>query len=254
MSGLDFVITVLVDGGDVTQWVKYVKIDQSSTVDRKFEVAFIGWQEFNENSRFDIYGSYDPANPFQEIIIRNGTIPPDRYRTVDLSTAKVPLVVAVGYDYVWMAKRRAPRKTIILVPHRRNNEDNVKKAIENHGKPIGRYQVWPGMNRLSTAVRRLAWAGGLNVRVTIPDYDIQPKVIDPSLSYWHAIKDLAKPFAPHIYYVRQNNTLVLADRMTEVMNTSNSLTLSADSVKAITAVPSVNSRIRRVILRIPEWR
>ena len=255
MSGMDFVVTVLMDGRDVTPWVKSVTVTQENSVDRKFIITFVGWQEFNENSRFDIYGSYNPAEPFQEIMIRNGTIPPDRYRTVDLGTDKTPMVIAEGYDYVWLSKRKAPRKTIIMVPGRRNNEDNVKKAIENYGnKPIGRYQVWTGMARLSTALRKLANAGGIRLKSTIPDYDLAPYVIDPSWSYWTALTELAKPYAPHIYYVRQNNTLVLADRMSEVMHTSNKLVLSADIVKALTAKPTTNSRVRRVIIRIPKWR
>lgn len=254
MSALEFVVTVLMDGRDVTKWVKSVTIDQENSVDRKFSIAFMGWQEFDENSRFDIYGSYNPAQPFQEIMIRNGTIPPDRYRTVDLGRDKTPLVIAEGYDYVWMSKRKAPRKTIILVPGRKNNEDNIKKAIENFGGPIGRYQVWTGMDRLSTALRKLANAGGIKMKSTIPDYNLAPYVIDPSWSYWMAITELSKIYAPHVYYVRQNNTMVLADRMSEVLHSSNQLILSADVVNAITAKPSINSRVRRVIIRIPEWR
>ena len=259
MSQLDFVCTVLMDGRDVSPWVKSVEISTEDKIDRKFTIVFSSWDQFSEANRWDIYGSYNPSQPNQEILIRNGRIPIDRWRSVSVGVGAVPQVIGTGYDYVWLAKRKAPRKTIVMMPDRRDYQANLKKAVNdfqerNDGRPIGRYQVWPSMTNLHKALTRLAHAGGIHISIQIPNYDLAPYVVDPKFSYWAAIEELASPFAPNIYYVRQNNTLVIADRQSEVMHSSNKLTLSPKIVADLTAAPIYTRRIRRVIMRIPAWR
>lgn len=254
MSRIDFSCTVLMDGRDVTSWVKSVSVSQEDSINRQFTITFAAWDQFNENNRFDIYGSYNPANPFAEVMIRNGVIPIDRYRSVTLGPNKVPHVIGNGYDYVWLIKRRAPKKTIILVPNRRNSQDNVTQAIENFKGPIGRYQVWTSIRTLHKAIRKLSAAGGVNVSVNIPDYPMAPYVIDPSWSYWKAIEKLVEPYAPQTYYVRSSNMLVISDRSSQVMGASNLLTLGADIIGDLQATPVTYRRVRRVIVRIPQWR
>jgi len=247
------------DGRDVSSWVKSVEISTEDRIDRKFTVVFSSWDQFSDENRWDIYGSFNSAQPSHEILIRNGMIPFDRWRSISLGVGQVPHVIGTGYDYVWLAKRKAPRKTIVMMPDRRDYQANLKKAVNdfqenNKGRPIGRYQVWPSMTNLHKAMRRLANAGGLHISIQIPNYDMAPHVIDPKFSYWEAIEDLASPYAPHIYYVRQNNTLVIADRQSEVMHASNTLTLSPKIVANIAAAPIYTRRARRVIIRIPAWR
>jgi hypothetical protein len=254
MTDMNFVCTVLMDGRDVTSWVKNVKVSQEDSINRKFTITFSSWDQFDDTNRFDIYGSYNPANPFAETLIRNGIIPVDQYRTVRLGPDSVPYVVGEGYDYVWQIRRKSPKKTIIMIPGRKTTDDNVQQAIENFGKPIGRYQVWTYVTSLKGAITRLAHAGGVRVSVQIPNYPMAPFVVDPAYSYWDAIEELASPYAPHIYYVRSTNTLVIADRSSEIMGASNLLTLSAKIVSDLEATPVLYKRVRRVIVRIPPWR
>lgn len=254
MTNVNFVCTVLMDGRDITPWVRNVSVSQEDSVTRKFSLTFSSWEQFDETSRFDIFGSYVPSNPYAEIMIRNGIIPIDRYRTVRLGPGQVPHVVGEGYDYVWLLKRKAPRKTVIMVPSHSNYRDNIQQAITNFDRPIGQYQVWTGISTLHTAISKLARAGGVRVSVNIPNYDMAAHVIDPQYSYWQAIEDLAEPFAPHIYYVRATNTLVISDRSSEVMGASNLLTLSSKIVGDLEARPVTYRRVRRIIVRIPQWR
>ena len=254
MTNVNFVCTVLMDGRDVTQWVKNVRVSQEDSINRRFTITFSSWDQFDERNRFDIFGSYNPANPYAEIMIRNGVIPTDRYRTVRLGPGQVPHIVGEGYDYVWLMKRTAPTKTIIMVPSRRNYQDNIQLAIDNYGKPIGRYQVWTGINTLHKAIAKLANAGRVRVSIQIPNYEMAPFVVDPNLSYWGAIEQLAEIYAPHIYYVRATNRLVIADRSSEIMGASNVFNISADIVGDLEATPVLFKRVRRVIVRIPPWR
>jgi hypothetical protein len=254
---MEFVITVYMDQSDVTNWIRSVTVSQLNAVDRKFTLVFNAWHSFGPSNRWDIFGSYDPANPRQEILIRNGIIPEDRPKTVSIAggeTAVMPTITAEGYEFVWMAKRRGPRDTIIMVPTWGNIVEDVTKAIEESRTEVAVYRVWPGCYSLHVAVKKLARAAGLNLSIRIPNYDMVPYVVPMKNSYWQEIMRLTDPFAPHRYYVRSTNTLVIADKQDAIMGAGNKLVIPGDVIKSLVARPTKKRRLRRVVATVPPWR
>ena len=221
---MEVVYTIYMDKSDVTKWVRSVEVAQMDSVNRKFILKFNAWSSFSPANRWDIFGSYDAANPQNEILIRNGVIPDDRPRTVSVAggaTPQMPTITAEGYEAVWLAKRRGPRDTIVMVPARSNITEDVRKAIEQSREEVGTYRVWTGCATLHQAVKKLARAAGLNVSVKIPDYPMVPHVVPKSSSFWREITNLTNPYAPHKYYVRSTNTLVIADKQDAIMGAGN---------------------------------
>ena len=253
---MEFGIRVYMDKSDVTNWIRSVTVTQMNSVDRKFVLVFNAWHSFGPSNRWDIFGSYDPANPRQEILIRNGIIPEDRPKTVSVAgvtTPQVPTITAEGYEYVWLAKRKGPRDTIIMVPAWGNVIEDVTKAIEQADAEVGTYRVWPGCYSLHRAVYKLARAAGLRVSIRIPDYDMVPYVVPLKNSYWREIMRLTDPYAPHRYYVRSTNTLVIADKRDAIMGAGNKLTIPGDAINHLVARPTKRRRLRRVIASSPPW-
>jgi hypothetical protein len=246
------------DKRDVTPWVKTCAISQVDSIHRKFTLTFSGWHSFSEDNRWDIFETYDPANPRAEVTIRNGIIPEDRTRLVRIAKDSVPSITAEGYEYIWLAKRRAPRETVILVPSTRNVEQDVNIALQNYdknysGQPIGVYRVWPGVRTMHEAVRRLMAAARIRTQIRIPDYKLTPYVVDPTLSYWAAVEQLTDPFAPVRYYVRSTNTMMIADPTATLMGSGSVLNIPAGSVAGVDVRPQRLRRIRRVLMRKTRW-
>lgn len=251
MTQLDFRCTVYMDQRDVTSWVRKVTINQQDAVSRHFTLDFNTWEEFDETNRWDIFGSYDPAVPRQEILIRQGIIPNDRRRAVAVMKGNVPQVTAEGYEYIWLAKRRGSTKTIIFVPRWSKYSEDVAKAIEEYkGGEIGLYRVWHGTPTMHRCVYKLARAAGVRVTITIPDYPIKAYVVAPDKSYWQEIMRLTDPFAPHRYYLRNQNRLVIADMQDEMMGAHNKLVIPGKIVDKLSATPVITKRVRRVIVTV----
>jgi len=248
-------LTVYMDKRDVTPWVLRCKIEQLDSINRKFSLTFSGWHEFDDSNRWDIFESYDSTNPRSEITIRNGVIPNDKTRMVRVNPGVVPQIVAEGYEYVYLAKRRAPRETIILVPSRRNVEQDVGIALENYGsnRSVGACRVWGGVRTLHGAVRKLMNAAGVRVQIRIPDYDMTPYVIDPTLSYWGAVEKLTAPYAPVRYYIRSTNTMMIADATATIMGSGSVLNIPSDAISSMDIQPQHLRRIRRVLMRKTRW-
>jgi len=242
--------TVYMDKRNVTPWITGIDIDQKNSIHRQFRLTFGGWHSFTEVNRWDIYESNDvAANPRAEIIIRNGVIPADRQRVVKVRPEDVPTIIALGYEYIWLAKRRAPSETVILVPSTRNVEQDVGLAIASYrGEEIGTYRVWAGVRDLHTAIRRLMAAARIRVQIRIPNYEMASYVIDPTLSYWKAVEKLTDPFAPVRYYSRSTNTIVIADPTQTLMGAGTILNLPT-GVRILDVQPQRLRRIRRVLMR-----
>lgn len=251
----EYQLTVYMDKRDVTPWIVSASVEQVDSIHRKFTLVFGGWHTFTEANRWDIFETYDPTNPRAEILIRNGVIPADRQRLVRVEKSGVPKITAEGYEYVWLAKRRAPSETVILVPSTRNIEQDVGIALKNHkGKgEIGTYRVWPGVRDLHTAIKRLMAAARIRVQVRIPNYEMQPYLVDPTLSYWKAVEALSAPFAPVRYYIRSTNTLVIADPTQTFMGAGSVLNLPEEGVRILDIQPQRLRRIRRVLMRKTRW-
>jgi len=252
---VQYMLTVYMDKRDVTKWITSVEISQDNSIHRKFRLTFAGWHTFDESNRWDIYETYDPSNPRAEIVIRNGVIPEDRKRMVHVVAGEVPTIIAEGYEYVWLAKRRAPPETIIFVPSTRNVEQDVGLAIANHkgNTEIGVYRVWAGVRDLHTAIRRLMAAARVRVQIRIPNYTMNAYVVDPTFSYWKAVEMLTDPFAPVRYYIRSTNTLVIADPTQTWMNSGSILNLPENAVRVLDVQPQRLRRIRRVMMRKTQW-
>lgn len=250
-------ITVYMDQRDVTSWITSLEVSQVDSIHRKFKLVFAGWHTFDESNRWDIFESYNhETNPRAEILIRNGVIPADRQRMVRVRKGEVPTITAEGYEYIWLAKRRAPAETIIMVPSTRNIDQDVGLAIANYkgGGEIGTYRVWPGVRSLHLAVKRLMQAARIRVQVRIPDYAMTPYLINPTLSYWKAVEKLTDPFAPVRYYVRSTNTIMIADPTATLMGSGSVLNIPDGVVDLIDVQPQRLRRIRRVLMRKTTWR
>lgn len=253
---MEYGLTVYMDKRDVTKWITGVEVEQKNSIHRQFRLTFAGWHSFDETNRWDIFESYDPVgNPRAEILIRNGVIPADRQRVVAVKPGSVPTITALGYEYIWLAKRRAPAETVILVPSTRNVEQDVGLAIANYkGGEIGAYRVWSGVRDLHTAIKRLMSAARIRVQVRIPNYELSAYVVDPSFSYWKAVEKLTDPFAPVRYYIRSTNTIVIADPTQTFMGSGTTLNLPEEAVKVLDVQPQRLRRIRRILMRKTQWR
>lgn len=245
-------VRVYMDTRDVTPWVRSVSWEQMDAINRRFTIEFTAWHSFDETNRWDIFETANEADPRAEVVIRNGIVPPDRQRFISVSKDSPPSITAVGYEYIWLAKRRAPNETVILVPSTNNVEADVSKALSNYrGEWVGTYRVWSGVTRLSTAVKRLAAAARIRTSFRIPDYDFEPYVLDPSMSYFDAIVALTDPFQPVRYYVRTTNTIVIADPAAQIMEVGSTLNIPAKVIQSFQVRPQLLRRIRRVHMRTP---
>lgn len=245
--------TVYHAGSDVTPWVTAVEVVQpSQTIYREFGVTLVGWSSFEAGGTWDVFGSYEPENPRAECLIRGGVVPPDRQVSMGLQTGAVPQVTIRGYDRVWLALRRAPRETVVLAPD--SDGAAVARVLEDYGGVVGRYRVWRGMRTLHNAVVALGNAAGLRVRCLVPNYPLQPLVVDPRSSYWQAMLGLLEPVGAEVWYRRTANELVVADPLSLRYGLGRRMTIPAGLVVRAEAIPWRRRRVRRVVFRVPPCR
>ena len=250
----EFNVTVYMDQRDVTPWVKSVEVDQDDSMTRKFTIEFTAWHSFDENSRWDIFGSYDAANPRQEILIRAGVLDPANRKMVNLSRTTAPRITARGYEWVWLAQRKRPTETIVLAPGHGNLEAAVQIAIQNYKEPIGQYKVWYGIDSNREAVTKLMQAVGITASCRFPYHTISPFVMPPDKSYYRMAADIAGAYAALPNYIRSTNTIVFSDQRDVAMGAANDMTIPDELVNSISARPRFRSRPTRLIVRFPPWR
>ena len=242
------------DQRDVTPWVRSVAWEQDDSMTRRFSIEFTAWHSFDPASRWDIFESYEAANPRNEIAIRRGLLDPAQRKTVTLSRQQAPKIVASGYEWVWLAQRKRPSETIIFVPSGGEIDTKVRIAIENYGQPIGQFKVWHNMDSNHDVIRKLMQAAGVNASIHFPRHTISAFVMPPAKSYFRQASDLAEPFSALPYYVRSTNTLVFSDQRDAAMGAGNTMTIPDEIVDSIRARPKYRSRPTRVIVRFPPWR
>lgn len=246
--------TVYMNKRNVTPWVSSLDIVQPrQCIYRHFDITFSGWsaiEQFQAGAVWDIFESHDEADPRSEIIIRAGIVPPDRERSIVIDRGTVPAITLRGYDNVWLAQRRRPRDTIVMVPGRGFGDGSVQEALEKFDAPIGRYRVWSYTKTIARAVRRLAQEAGLNIDNRMPNVDLKPFVVPPEKSYWEAIVDLVRPWRPETYFRRADNLVVFVDPEAPRYGIGRTLNLSKDNLVKVDALPVIRQRINRVILRI----
>lgn len=265
---MEFGFRVYMNKRDVTDWVTTVELEHPrNTLYRQWTFNFAGWSSIEEGAEWDLFGSYDPTgDPRAEVLARAGRTPPDRERDrLIVEAGKIPTLRVRGYDFVWSVQRKRPRETIIVVPSSAYIveeidgrpvllENSVAGAIRRYEGPIGKYRVWTNVRTIPQCVKRLGNAAGVRVDYRLPSANMIPLVIDPTLSYWEAMIDLAKPWKPKIYYRDSINTLVLADPLHSHYQVGTTLTVPARTVVRMTGAPIKHKRTRRILIRIPPCR
>lgn len=251
---MDHYATVYMNSRDVTHWVTALDLYQPrATIYRQFDITFGGWSSleyFEAGARWDIFASHDTTDPRAESIIRAGIIPPDRERAMLVRHGQIPTVTLRGYDSVWLAQRRRPTDTVVIVPGAGFGDGSVEAALEKYDGPIGRLAVWNYTSNVRRALDRLAAEAGLRVDYRLPDFDLLPFVIPPTRSYWEAILDLVRPWQPEIYYRRAYNRLLILDPEAPRYGVGRTLKIGEENLARVDAVPVTRNRIRRMILRL----
>lgn len=252
-------MTVEMDNRDITPYLRRVKIELLEDGFRAFELRFTGWHNFTTDNTFDIYETYDGAEPYQFCTIRQGRLSPDSSRMISVDPNAPPYIVANGRESVWFARRKRPRDTVVLVPNTQDVQTAVDTALadyrhKNPGRPVGTVRVWRGVNTLERAVQKLMRAAGMNVSYRIPDHPMVPYVLDPTISYWTAVERLTNPWAPVRYYQRWTNTWVIQDATMPLMGDGPPLNIPASDVRNVKAIPRVRSMPSRILLRMAPWR
>ncbi|HQM37471.1 MAG TPA: hypothetical protein PLN64_00925 [Candidatus Bipolaricaulis anaerobius] len=269
--------SIFVDKHDVTPWVTAIEIEQPRrTIYRKAEITLAGLSPdaLPAGGRWDVFGTYDAAEPYQVELIRNGYLPPDREGAVLVTGGTVPKMTLTVYDYVWVLQRRAPEETIVCVPgngivwdHTPDQvyyvvENQIQTALDNlHGItrdpykptpyfPAGRYRVLNFIRTAAQAARQLGLMAGVHVDWQLPDYKLKPYAIGSGTTYWDAILALAAPYAPEIFYQRAWNTLQLVDPLTRKWG-GETMNLPAGLVTSVRGAPQTRRTIRRVVVRVP---
>jgi hypothetical protein len=256
---MEYGMRVEMDGRDITSKLRGVQINLLEDGFRSFELRFSGWHNFGADNTFDVYETYDPAEPYQFCTIRRGRLTPDAERLVTVDPKVPPYLVANGREAVWFARRKRPRETIVLVPTGPSVDDQVATALadyahKNPGRPVGQTRVWRNTDTIGQAVRRIMNAAGVNCSFRIPDHPLTPYVLDPTISYWTAMERLTDPWAPARYYQRWTNTWVIQDATQPRMGDGPPLNIPADEVRTLQAIPRVRPLPARVLLRFPPWR
>jgi hypothetical protein len=256
-QAVDFSMTVYMNQRDITPWCRRIKVSQpEGYVEKEFEITTNAWHMFQENARYDIYASYDPANPRQECMIRQGWILPDKRRSVRVSRGEMPTITIRGKGWSSISFRRAPRETIVCIPVYGTagyNMNYARRVLLNYDGPVGRIRIFPGCARVDQAVHRLGMNAWIGISWNLPFYPLQPVVIPAGKTYWDAILDLIEPYAPEIYFSHWSNHIVIADSLSRWYGRW-PMNVDGGIIRHIDAVPTNHIRVRRVLVRIPAWR
>lgn len=246
--------TVYHDQRDLTPWVTSLEVSQPPrSLSREWSVTLAGYTNLVDDGTWDIFATYDTSSPRAECLIRSGVVPPDRERSIVVQRDGVPTVTVRGYDHVYLALRRAPRDTLVLVPDREGTT-SAAAAISQYGGAVGRYRVATNVRSLHAALTLLANGAGVNVHLAIPDYPLQPLVVPPTSGYWAAMLELLQPTAAEVWYRRASNTVVVVDPLAPRYGLGRRVEIPGELVTAVSGVPTRHRMVRRVIYQVPPWR
>lgn len=245
-----FAVRVYHDQRDVTPWVQSLTVEQPEReLYLQWTVELAAWSEITPGATWDIYGSYTPATDPRAVSIgRAGVLPPDRELRLTVASLDVPTLTLVCYDRVWLAQRRGPTQTLVLIPG--SDCGRVREALEDYDGAVGSYRVLSNVSTMHRAVTRLLAMAGLRVRLAVPDYALRPMVVNPTQSYLAAALELLTPFRPDYWVDRWSNTLVFADPLAPAYNLRRRLTVPADDLVSVSGTPVEFLRARRVLLRV----
>lgn len=247
--------TVYMERRPVTDWVTSLDLYQpEGEIYQQFGLTFAGWpaiEHYQEGAVWDIFSSVDSADPRQVLEVRAGVVPSDREQGVILRQGQVPEISVTGYDHVWLAQRRQPEETIVMVPGGGYGDarETVADALARYDEPVGRYRVWTYVSSVHLAVERLAAAAGVRAECYFPDADLHAFVVPPSRSYWEEVLELIKPWRVELYYHPDLNTVVFVDPEAPRYLMGEPIALGTQNLVELEGAPLLRKRWRRIILR-----
>lgn len=242
-------IAVLMGGRNVTPWVESVTVNQAlHCYYRDFTVSLRGWHHVDPSATWDIYASHNEANPYSEVLMRAGVVPPDRLPRTKWDSG-VPTTTIQGYDWAWMAQRRMAPSTLVLAP----DSTTARNLVLAKGQSIVGRWSWVNAPTLYRAVTELGLLAGFESDIRIPNFMLAGQILDPTKSVWDAIATLVDPLAPKIYFRRSQNCVVYSDRATTPMSVGSTLALPGSVVASVEAGPSTYRFVGRVIIEVPRW-
>lgn len=236
-------------GRDLTQWVESCSVVQGqNNLYKEFTITFAGWHNLEIGSLWDIYATYDSANPNAELLIRAGVIPPDFQPSITVDGG-VPKLTVKGYDGIYIATRKRPRQTLVFA----SDLGEARRLVEKSDQPIGRYSTvrMPAKMMLGFVVRSLANFAEFRCQYQAEDIRLDAFIMDPQKSYWQQISDLIAPVAPYVFYRGENNTLVITDPVASQTNVGTSMEIPEKLIASVSDIPVRRRRVQRVIVRIP---
>jgi len=253
-----FVWRVEMDGRDITPWCRSAQWGQPDRfLEQEFEITTNAWHLFDDIARYNIFASYNPADPYAECVVRNGWVLPDRRRSVSIGKTAVPTVTIKGKSACSLAFRKTPAQTIVMVPDPIGdaNVNRAREVLAAHAGDVGAWRVWGGIARVDQAVHNLLNAAGLRMSWSLPVYPMAPYIVPPTQSYWDAVLSLIEPWKPEVYFNEFDSTVWITDRVSRVYGRQQ-LTIRGDvlPIESISAVPVRGAAVRRCIVRVPTWR
>lgn len=235
---------VYMDRRDISPWVESVDVQQQpDTVYSEWTVVLNGWHNVNLDGSYDIYSSPDGTVTPNQLLIRRGMLAPDRPPEVDTTNGKITLH---GYDWFYFACRRTPAQTIVITASNQAPESTIRKI--NPGA-IGATRIYTGVRRLSDAVSLLGGLAGFRTVWIGDNYDMSTAVVDPSKSYWEAIRDITGTQRPLPIVSPENSAIYFVSRLMAGYQLFPAVSLSTVAVQNMTLGPSAYRKIRRVLMR-----
>lgn len=249
------VVTVYMGQRDITKWCRSVTWSQPDQyLEQTWSVTTHAWHLFDPAARYDIYASYDPDNPRDTCVIRQGYVVQDQRQRVNVTRGEQPLVTVDGKSYSSISFRRCPQETIVMLPCPDGDArySLAQRVLKQYDGPVGRLRVWSNCWDLHRDVVYLAHAASFSAIYHGPNIPMQPVVVPPQLTYWEAILQLIEPFALEVYYTEWFNTLWFIDPVSRRYGLQ-SISIPGSLIEQIDAVPVLRRRPRRVIVRVPAW-
>lgn len=246
-------VQVLVDGRDYTAWVESVSVRQAPrTYYREWSVTFRGLPD-----PVAVTAEVDILLGGQTVMV-DGCLSPDRPPTLVMD-GTVPVLSCHGYDWAWRAQRMTPRSTLVLAPSRTLARGAVEASKLTLGvlgfhedAVVGRWE-WVQAHTCREAVLALGTRAGLTVDYQLPDYTLAPVILDAQSTIWESMYSLIKCYTPEVYWRRERRALLLTDPLVRRLSGIGSLHLTTSAVQAVEALPTRRARVRRVIVRVPEF-
>jgi len=251
----DLVVTVYMDQRDITPWCRSVSWSQPDEfLEQTWSVTTHAWHLFDVNSRYDIYASYDPGNPRDTCVIRQGYVLPDQRMSVLVDRKDQPLITVNGKSYSSRSFRKTPTETLVLVPAAEGVSDQnmAREVLKRYDGPVGRVRVISNCWDLRRVVLTLARRAEFNADYWGPNVKMQPIIVPPAVSYWESILQLIEPYALEVVYSEWDNFLLFWDPVSRWYGRQ-SMTIPGDLIERIDAWPKLRKRPRRVIVKVPAW-